>query len=589
MGIAKVKNLLSFFNPSNLTGPILDKELRVSSRRKRNYFLRSIYILLLLLIMVLFWVEEVYSGGSFAYRSSRMSEIGKFIVLIIVWFQFIGSQFLAVVMLSSAISDEIYHKTLGVLMTTPISSFQIVFGKLFSKLLQLILLIAISFPLLAVVRIFGGIPWDYCFTSLCITLSTIIFVGSVSLFFSIFCRRAYASVIAGLLSVFTLFALVPLLLEMIVDIHSSPDKFLQLFFHCNPYFLLGYTTDKMMQPGGVAGIVVFWPVCCIVLLSASAFILTASVIFVRRVALRQITGWQGGAATKKRSALKSSALNPSSRIRTVTNQPVLWKELHWPLLGRHKKIAFCAILGSVIIIVFTYTLCLVQDTFSNKETHVAYSVIFVGFGLLFTIVIPATTITTEKEAASWQLLLTTTQTDWQIIIAKFIGALRRCIPAWFFLFAHLIFFSLCGFIHPAALILMAMLVTWLIVFLSASGLYFSSRFKHTTTAVIMNFALAGALWALAPFLIGLSTAIMRCRENLLTLDLDFNPFVQAIVIMLGASGHSYWYSSLDFDWPNGPHSLKGIFFMMLAFLLFYGLLALFLLWRAKSRIRKKIF
>ena len=167
-----IKNLFAFFNLSGLTGPIFDKELRVSSRRRRNYVLRSIYIILLMLFVVLFWVEQVRCSGSALYRSSRMAEAGRSIVLIIVWFQFIASQLIAVVMLSSAISDEIYHKTLGVLMTTPINSFQIVFGKLFSKLLQLLLLLAVSFPLLAVVRVFGGIPWGYVVTSLCITLST---------------------------------------------------------------------------------------------------------------------------------------------------------------------------------------------------------------------------------------------------------------------------------------------------------------------------------------------------------------------------------------------------------------------------------
>ena len=76
-----------------------------------------------------------------------------------------------------------------------------------------------------------------------------------------------------------------------------------------------------------------------------------------------------------------------------------------------------------------------------SEIQIAYSVIFLSFGMLFTIVIPATTITSEKEAGSWQLLLTTTQSDWQIIWAKFIGVIRRCLPVWFFLFGHLILFS----------------------------------------------------------------------------------------------------------------------------------------------------
>ena len=131
-------------SPFSLTGPIFDKELRVSSRRRRNYILRFAYIALLTAFLALVWIEAMGQTGSGVYRVSRMAEAGKAIIVYIVWFQFCAVQILAVIMLSNSISDEIYHRTLGVLMTTPITSFQIVMGKLSSKLFQLILLLGVS-------------------------------------------------------------------------------------------------------------------------------------------------------------------------------------------------------------------------------------------------------------------------------------------------------------------------------------------------------------------------------------------------------------------------------------------------------------
>jgi len=69
-------------------------------------------------------------GGSALYRASRMAEGGEGFgggccVVSVYYVPACG-----IVMLSTSISDEIYHKTLGVLMTTPINSFQIVAGKL---------------------------------------------------------------------------------------------------------------------------------------------------------------------------------------------------------------------------------------------------------------------------------------------------------------------------------------------------------------------------------------------------------------------------------------------------------------------------
>ena len=122
-----------------LTGPIFDKELRVSSRRRRNYALRSVYIALLTIFVAFVWLQQAQRVVSFgAYTSSRMAEAGKSIVATIVKFQFYAIQLLAMIMLSSSISDEIYRRTLGLLMSTPISSMQIVMGKLFSKLLRFI-------------------------------------------------------------------------------------------------------------------------------------------------------------------------------------------------------------------------------------------------------------------------------------------------------------------------------------------------------------------------------------------------------------------------------------------------------------------
>ncbi|MHC4639049.1 MAG: hypothetical protein ACYTBV_16350 [Planctomycetota bacterium] len=195
-----------------ITGPIFDKELRVSSRRRRNYLLRFVYLSLLTLFLTLFWLAILSeSGNSAAYRASRMAEAGMGITAYIIWFQFLATQLVAVIMLSTSISDEVYHRTLGSLMSTPINSFQIVMGKLFSKLLQIIILLAISMPLLAIVRVFGGVQWNFILSSLCITLTMVIFVGSLSLYFSILNRRAYVVIILTFLTAGLLFAVLPMI------------------------------------------------------------------------------------------------------------------------------------------------------------------------------------------------------------------------------------------------------------------------------------------------------------------------------------------------------------------------------------------
>ena len=630
-----------FLSPLRLSGPIFDKELRVSSRRRRNYILRFAYVALLTVFLILIWIEMMGQSGSSLYQTSRMAEAGKFIVIYLVWFQFCATQFLAIILLSNSISDEIYHRTLGLLMTTPISSSQIVMGKLLSKLLQLVLLMAISLPLLAIIRVMGGVPWNYVISSLCLTLTTVIFVGSLSLFFSIFCRRAYVVIIVTILTLGVIFALLPLLAVMTLntmDLRSIIPAFFAIaitvltiryplvllpllaimswyriglrsfisekimssaVIALNPYCTMFFNTIMMTEPRAAAGMPTFlWPLHCGIMLAASLLLLLVSMIMVRRVALHQATGQLGSSSGKRRSrrAAKGTGTNQKNvagAIRRVVGPPIIWKELRSPIFRHHKIRTFILASIGLILLSGTYYLCAKSHILDNEETHAVYTIIFMAVGMLFTIVLPATSITSEREFRSWPVLLATPLDDKDILLGKFVGALRRCFPAWLLLFVHIIAFWLAGFIHPLAIFQTGMLVIWIMMFLSGSGLYFSSRFKSTTTAVIMNFALAAAIWAILPLLFGIiasiNTPLTREVRDLTEAYVDTNPFVHMGNIIIATAGNNH-ASVGKFYWPgHGTTNVIESTVWMLACMVGYILIGFMFAWRAKHRFRRNIF
>ena len=530
--------ILQVLGPARLTGPIIDKELRVASRRRRNYVLRFGYVGLFTCLLAMMWQGVVSQDTSALYQSARMAEAGMVIITVVVWFQFIATQAIAIVMLSTSISDEIYHRTLGVLMTTTIGGFQIVLGKLLSKLLQLVLLLGITLPLLAIVRVFGGVPWEYLVYTLCVTLTTVLFVGSLSLCFSIFTRRAYVVIIATIVAMGLLFALFPLIAAF--EVHylvRSPSQ--PIFFAAlacvNPYVIMAAGTRALFA--AAPPFPLHWPIHCGVMLGASALLLLAAVFLVRRAALRQAVG-QTGLWSGKSS--DESGKRPRARsVRRVTGSPVLWKERRAPLLGRRKSLAIIGIAAALALLFLTYVLCAIENALDDEETHITYVVVFTALGMLFAVVLPATCVTSEKESMTWPLLLTTTVSDWQILWGKFLGVLRRCLPVWLLLFGHLLVFTLTGEIHWIALIQMSILVAWLVIFLASTGLYFSTRFKRTTTAVIANMALAACLWVVVPILLLIFLIVTHGDDDLLSVYMDMNPFVHAVVITI-ADGHYEW-------------------------------------------------
>ena len=588
-------NIFSRLNPAALTGPIFNKELRVSSRRRRNYLLRFAYIALLTLFVVLVWLGQTqfYRNRSIIYQVSRLAEVGKTVVLTIVWFQFCFTQLVAVIMLSNSISDEIYHKTLGTLMTTPINALQIVLGKLLSKLLQIILLIALSLPLLAVVRVFGGIPWDFIVSSLCINLTTVIFVASISMFFSIFTRHSYLVIIFTVLTMAVLFLLLPFIAGLICFLCfslSNGNTFFSAVYFFNPYITQMAETASLMSARGTP-FTYSWPMHCFVSLAGSAVVLFFCVKMVRKAALAQAAGipiFTPRKKTSKSAQASDCPENPShtAQLRTVTGSAILWKELKRPPYFRRAKILkLLVFIFALAILAFTYIALAIGNDLDASDVQITYVLIMMALALLFTITLPATCITTEKESRSWPVLLGTTLSDNQILFGKFLGQIRRCLPAWILMFAHILLFIPLGIIHPIALPMMIIISTWTIIFFCSSGIYFSARFKHTTTAVIMNFALGIFLWFLIPFvLLLLSEAFNLLNDDFAESYLNCIPFIQAAVVIEGACR-----SKLSFYWPNFWNGTLPSLSLLLAFFVGYSALAAAFLWRAKNLFRKKIF
>ncbi len=515
-----------------LAGPIFDKEMRVSSRRRRNYALRFLYVGFFTFLVACVWLNDIVHSTTSVYQASRMAAAGQAIVTTILWFQFLTAQTIAAVMLSTSISDEIYKRTLGVLMTTPIGSFQIVIGKLASRLLQIVLLLAISLPLLAVVRVFGGVPWGYLLCGLCVTLTTVTFVGSLSLFFSIFTRQAYVAIIGTILMMGFLFGGIPVILAALTHQIIPTTTLAHWLSYVNPFLVM---VDAMVAYGARATTLSIWPPHCAVMLGLTALLLLLAMIFVRKAALRQAVGGSVVAAEKRGPG--SGPVVPS--IRRVQGPPVLWKERRIPLFGRRKLRRIAEIVSGAVILgllLLTYGLCVREKVIREPQTHIMYGVLFFGIGILFTVVLPATCITAEKESQTWPLLLTTTVGNWEILWGKFAGAVRRCLPAWVLLFGHTLVFAALGYIHWIAVVHLTLLVVWVMFFLTSTGVYFSTRLRHTTTAVIANLGLAAGLWAVFPLFLAILLGVTGTHQmGVLETYMDLNPFVHAGVIVNAAA------------------------------------------------------
>jgi len=507
MTTALTSTFSNLFDPVRLFGPIFDKELRVSSRRRRNYFLRFAYILLLSIFILSIWYSTlgIRSSGSAVYQISRLSSAGKQAISTIVWFQFLTAQLIAIVMLSSSFSDEIHTGTLSVLMTTPISSFQIVTGKLLSRLLQLMLLLAISLPLLAIIRVFGGVPWDYVASSFCITLTATLLAGALSLLLSMTYRHAYTVILVTIMVYMVFFGALPGLLNMLavkgmfIFDRQVTQSLLAL---TNPFVAFAASSAIFIQSGVPSFF--SWPLHCLLMLAVTAVLIAVAVWRVRGAALVSTFNsttklWPAGALERMLTRIfyKAGSQSPDSSITPVTGPPIIWKEMHKGFIGRSKGEAaiFLLLIGAFLIAVILLLLSSGRNSFLPRYFMYAFYLV----ALVRMAVFSAGSITVEKEACTWPVLLATPLEDRDIIRGKAIAAFRRNVPL---LLMYFILFSISHFkmagIKNFPIVLLTIVLNLLpiassVLFVIGSGLYFGARFRTTTTAVAATIGLYLAL------------------------------------------------------------------------------------------------
>jgi ABC-type transport system involved in multi-copper enzyme maturation permease subunit len=589
MALALTTRLLRPFARLGGPGPLFDKELRVASRRRRGYALRCVYVLFLMAFIAAIWIPTV-AVRSGATSRAQMEAAAKTITMTIVWFQFFAAQLVAIAMLSTAISDEVYSRTLSTLLTTPLSDRQIVLNKLSSRLFQVLLLVATSLPLLAVVRVLGGIPWDFLIVSLCLTAATVVFAGSVSLLFSVLCRRSYIVAIVSVLVIASVFAIVPFIAGGLIRGMSSRGAFLTTTLFWNPFFLLYRFTDYAISPRQQLVSIVQIVSCCALLLSGSAVLLACSIRLVRSVALQRAMGEPTLLDRLKRKRFEEVPVSekPSRKrrveIRRVVGPPMVWKEMTCTL-SRRERLAMTVVLGiEGLLIVIAYSFGALMAFLDYGMVHIMYIWAFLGLAVLFTITSSATVMSVERESRTWAVLLTTPLTDREILIGKFVGVLRRCGPIWLSLLAYVAAFTWAGCFRPMAIVHVVLISMTFLPFLSASGFYLGTRFHRTGEAVTANLVLAGVLWCLPPILGMLIDGVLAGHwSGGASVAFATVPFGEALaMVMTSLDGYS-----TDLRWFGGRLDASGMAVVMLVSMAAYMLASLGFMWRAVRGFRRR--
>jgi len=480
-------------------GPILQKEMILASHRKWNYALRSLYTVVMMIIVgYAFYKLRILDivVNSPVARVAAMSNMGLHLTMIICMFQFFTLQLIAPILTASVISEEIRKQTLATLMLTPISGLQIVLGKLFSRMLVMILLLATSFPLLAILRVFGGVEWRLLLAFESLTFFAALFSASLSLMFStLFKKHSRDPAFAVFLFLLTIYLIIPLLVMAVMSYYDNQPGKETLFSWFNPIFTAIMMTYKALDPRfstGYPGLSDPW-IQCSLLLIFTVMIILISAMLVRRQALRQAVGAITVRPLNTPDINEKFLSTPESRLLNwAMDYPVLWREWKKSLsVSRFKRNLSIFFSLAILLGVYAYFWKDLQES----KPHIFFVGAFYILILAHAASASASSITREKESNTLEYLRLTPLTSKDIVYQKSFGLAIKIVAIIAFLLIHLVFFAFTGAITFLNVLQALIILVGPLFFITCTGINFSIRSKSNQTSVSANQFLGIVLWA----------------------------------------------------------------------------------------------
>lgn len=188
--------------------PIVKRDVRVQSRSMKICF--GVFAYELILAFVFFLAMYIIEQNNM-YSSDNIYSSLTWLYPILAVAQFIILGVIVPVRTASSISGERERQTFDIMMTTGMTPFSVILGKVFTAIVQSMLYVAASLPIMALSFVIGGMSWSYLFWFFAVALLISLFSASIGILCSSLCRKSVSAVVMsyGLYLVFFVVTMLP--------------------------------------------------------------------------------------------------------------------------------------------------------------------------------------------------------------------------------------------------------------------------------------------------------------------------------------------------------------------------------------------
>ena len=455
----------------SLVGPIFIRESLTVPRRGRHYLTRVSYLLVLWVLALTTWQaaygwEKQVSQGDLAQFGSLLFQLLSFLQLTLVLF-------FSALIAASAITQEKDRRTFVLLLLTDLRNYEIVLGKLFGSLLQIMTLIACAVPVLALVMLLGGVSFLQVILVFMVLVASGLAAGSLGCVLALWRDKTFQTL------ALTVLALV--LYLIVVEAAGMAPAMADWQVRLNPYRAM----LAVVEPPTEQALLATQAYDYAVIMVAVACLLTG-------VGMLRLRVWNpSGEPIQQRDVPDEIADEAKGKVdihaspgkaRTVWPNPILWREMRTRGYGRRPLLVKAAYMLTVILIsVWVYS------TLPAGRAHhleAAWGLVPVAtLSLILLNVQAVTAITSERDLRSLELLLVSDLTPWEFVFGKlggiFYNAKEIVIPPFILLIAY----AVGGYIgiETTVYIFIALLV--LMAFAAALGVHIGLKRNSSRLAI----------------------------------------------------------------------------------------------------------
>jgi ABC-type transport system involved in multi-copper enzyme maturation permease subunit len=489
---------------ASIFGPVFFYDLVRLTRRGRYFLIRVVYAGALLFLVWCIWENDLAARGG-NLTPAQMAQFANEFFFVFVAIQLGMVALLTPAYTAGAIAEEKDRRTLEFVLATDLGDRELVLGKLAARLINLLFVVLVGLPILALMQFLGGVDPGLLAAAFAATALTMLSLAAVSMLFSTLVRRPRDAIVLAYLA-FPTYMLVsgvcylfllppgmatfpstpgwasPVTLADLVEWVNAGNLVRALFRVGEAYGGGSLGTELADILGRYA---LFHGL-------ATALCCTAAVLSVRRVALQDT-------ATSSR---KTGRGRRSRRLPPVGSRPMIWKEihaeggvrLHW--LGR-------VFIGVLVGASFLPLWAIWEEVnrrngqFFEEQMNAWVRGVGTAVGCLMLLgvaVRAATSVSVERERQTFDALLTSPLGSREILYSKWLASVFSMRWIWLWLGAIWVLGVLSGGLSPVAVPLLAVAWFAFAAFVAAVGLWFSTVCRASLRATLCTLFTLVVAW-----------------------------------------------------------------------------------------------